>query len=186
MGFTMKKNLTELSKIVSHALRHTPAEYGLKLDKDGWVATKELLTALQEKEDKWQNLYETDLKEMISQSSKKRHEIKDGKIRALYGHSIPEKILKEPQEPPEILYHATSPEAAKIIFMEGLKPLTRHYVHLSLDAKSAMETGYRKSRQPVLLIIRAKQAFQGGISFYLGNENIWLADQISPKYITLN
>ena len=50
-----------------------------------------------------------DLKIMIEKSEKKRHELKENKIRALYGHSIPMKIVKEEGVPPKFLYHGTSP-----------------------------------------------------------------------------
>jgi putative RNA 2'-phosphotransferase len=181
----MEEKLTQLSKLVSYALRHAPEEFELKLDQDGWVTVQELLCALQLKQDIWKNLSEVDLVEMIKQSAKQRHEIKNGKIRALYGHSVPDKILKESQSPPEFLYHATSPEAAEIISHEGLNAMERHYIHLAADKKSAREVGYRKSAKPVLLVIRAKEANLNGINFYLGNENIWLADHIPPVYIDI-
>jgi putative RNA 2'-phosphotransferase len=36
-------------------------------------------------------------------------------------------------KPPAILYHGTSPSAAKNIMSEGLRPMNRQYVHLSTD-----------------------------------------------------
>lgn len=73
------------------------------MDKEGWVPVRQLLDALQ-KAEKWKNIGETDLKEMIEKSEKKRHEIKDGRIRAFYGHSMPMRILKEEKIPPDMLY----------------------------------------------------------------------------------
>jgi putative RNA 2'-phosphotransferase len=34
-----------------------------------------------------------------------------------------------------------------------------------------------------ILKVNAKQAFEDGINFYEGNENIWLADFIPSQYI---
>jgi len=51
---------------------------------------------------------EHDLHVMIEKSDKKRYEISNGKIRALYGHSIPQRIIKEQKCPPEVLYHGTA------------------------------------------------------------------------------
>ncbi|MCL1809554.1 MAG: hypothetical protein FWG42_07320 [Clostridiales bacterium] len=53
---------------------------------------------------------------MIQKSEKKRHEACDGKIRALYGHSVEKRIVMEPVKPPDILYHGTanSPVVLKI------------------------------------------------------------------------
>ena len=100
-------NYLELSKEISYALRHAPWEYELELDENGWVSVKQLLTALNES-DKWENVTVEDLEYMIENSDKKRHELVEGKIRALYGHSIPKRIAKEITEPPAILYHGTA------------------------------------------------------------------------------
>jgi putative RNA 2'-phosphotransferase len=51
-----------------------------------------------------------------------------GKIRAYYGHSTPHKITQEVTAPPTILFHGTTPQAARAIRVEGLKPMKRHYV----------------------------------------------------------
>lgn len=182
----MKEKLTQLSKVISHALRHSPSEYNLKLDAQGWSSITELLIALQSKDDQWKDLCASDLEEMIECISKQRHEIKSGKIRALYGHSFKEKILKEAKIPPCFLYHGTSLQAEKLICKLGLKPMKRHYIHLSIDSELAMQVGGRKTLNPILLTIRAKEANQNGIKFYFGNENIWLADYIPPEYIDLH
>jgi len=52
---------------------------------------------------------------MIEKSDKKRYEISNGKIRALYGHSIPQRIIKEQKCPPEVLYHGTARRFVKSI-----------------------------------------------------------------------
>jgi putative RNA 2'-phosphotransferase len=172
-----------LSKTISHALRHEPWKYELELDEEGWVDIQELLSVLRALEKKWENLDENDLTEMIRRSSKQRHELKNGKICALYGHSTPNKLLKQLAEPPEILYHGTLPEIASVICEEGLKPMGRHYTHLSIDIETAKQVGYRKSRKPKILVIRAKEAYLSGIPFYIGNKNVWLANDIPSKYV---
>ncbi len=181
----MNDYLYRLSKVVSHALRHVPEEYGLSLDKDGWVEINALTSALKTKDFRGETLTKKELVEMIHQSSKVRHEIKDDKIRALYGHSTEEKMIKEMKTPPEILYHGTSSEKADIIMNEGLKPMSRHYVHLSIDQVTAKQVGCRKSTNPVIFKVRAKQASSEGIKFYMGNDSIWLSDEIPVQYIDL-
>ena len=42
----MKKPSTELSRVLSHALRHDPGRYGLELDPEGWVGLGEVVAAL--------------------------------------------------------------------------------------------------------------------------------------------
>ncbi|MCL2860737.1 MAG: RNA 2'-phosphotransferase [Oscillospiraceae bacterium] len=173
-----------LSKEISYALRHAPQEYGLYLDEQGWVGIGNLISALK-KQERFKLVTESDIENMIQTSEKKRHEICDGKIRALYGHSINEKILKQPIEPPDELYHGTAHKFIDSILKIGLIPKDRQYVHLSEDINTAIIVGKRRDENPVILKIDSKQAWDDGIKFYLGNENIWLSDSIPIKYISL-
>jgi putative RNA 2'-phosphotransferase len=175
-------NYTELSKEVSYALRHSPQEYGLVLDDNGWVYIEDLLIALRKKK-KWSKVDGIDLVKMIEVSNKKRHETVDDKIRALYGHSTNKTIKKEKVEPSEYLYHGTARRFLEAIKKDGLTPMQRQYVHLSEDEDTAYVVGKRRDDKPVMLKVKAKLAWTEGISFYMGNENIWLSDTIPSQYI---
>lgn len=178
-----KSELPKLSRVISHALRHEPWLYELELDEEGWVSTELLLTSLRRERTEWLNLGEDDLVEMIATSDKKRHEIRDGKIRAVYGHSLPGKLSRQLSEPPKILYHGTSPDAADIIRTQGLKPMSRQYVHLSVDMETARQVGQRKAKLLVILTVKSHDAHQAGLNFYQGNDSVWLADFILPEFI---
>ncbi len=172
----------DLSREISYALRHAPWEYELEMDEEGWVPVEQLLDALHRTE-KWSNISEKDLKDMIERSEKKRHELADGKIRAFYGHSIPQKILKVEKTPPNVLYHGTARRFWDSINEKGLLPRSRQYVHLSQDIETAENVGKRHDDKPVVLVIDSKRAWDDGIKFYIGNEKVWLADAIPSKYI---
>ena len=173
---------TGLSKEISYALRHAPWEYELEMDEEGWVPVGQLLDALH-RTDRWSNICEADLIEMIEKSEKKRHELIDGKIRAFYGHSTPIRILKEEKMPPDFLYHGTARRFVESIRENGLLPQRRQYVHLSQDIETAEKVGSRHDNKPCILIIDAQKAWNEGIKFYLGNEKVWLADTIPSRYI---
>lgn len=175
---------TALSKEISYALRHAPWEYELELDESGWVDVEQLIFSLRENR-RWENINITDIEKALSCSDKKRHEMSDGKIRALYGHSVPQKIMKEAKEPPEILYHGTARRFVDSIMSEGLLPRGRQYVHLSEDERTAAIVGKRRDGEPVLLKIKAKKAWSEGVMFYHGNETIWLSDRIDKRYIEI-
>ena len=164
-----------LSKEISYALRHAPWEYELEMDDQRWVPLKQLLDALNRSE-KWQNICEGDVYEMIENSEKKRHEIEDGRIRAFYGHSVPIKVIKEEKVPPNILYHGIARRFLLAIMENGLLPQGRQYVHLSQDAETAKIVGNHHDDMPCILVIDAKSAWNEGIKFYIGNEKVWLAD----------
>ncbi|GGH45692.1 putative RNA 2'-phosphotransferase [Paenibacillus silvae] len=172
----------KLSKELSYALRHAPWEYELELHEEGWVDISQLLIALHESP-QWRDVTEKDLEQMIADSEKKRHEIHAGRIRALYGHSTPQKIIKLAAQPPELLYHGTPVRAVSSIMEHGLQPRQRQYVHLSADIETARKVGQRRDGQPAILRVKAGQAAREGILFYHGNENIWLADIIPARYI---
>ena len=178
-----ERQFSELSRVISHALRHEPWRYELELDADGWVGLPQLLESLRTERADWSALSEADLKEMLRRSSKQRHEIENGQIRATYGHSVPGRLARTRSQPPNVLYHGTNPELIDAIRTDGLRPMQRQNIHLSVDTVSALEVGRRKSREPVLLLVRAIEAHHSGIAFYEGNEKVWLADRVPWSFI---
>lgn len=175
----------DLSRAISHALRHEPEAYGLRPDSEGWVPVETLLAALARQFPQWAALSESDLRKMIRLAAKHRHELRDGRIRALYGHSISARIEKTAKQPPEVLFHGADAQAASLILLDGLKRMARQYVHLSADETTARAVGMRKDRHPSILVIRAGDACRAGVAFYEGNESVWLADFIRPAFISL-
>lgn len=179
----MDRRKLDLSRTIAHALRHEPRLYGLELDSEGWVQLKVLLSALRSQRSEWCQLTSRDILRVIDTPEKQRFELRSGRIRALYGHSTPERMLRAPAKPPTVLYHGTSPETAKLIVNQGLKPMGRQFVHLSVDRKTAMTVGRRKSSEPVVFVVAAAEAHASGIVFYAANEQVWLAESIPPEYL---
>lgn len=173
----------KLSKEISYALRHAPWEYELELDDEGFVPVTQLLLALNEGRGRERTIEEADIIYMMEASEKQRHEIVDGRIRALYGHSIDKRIRKEQAIPPALLYHGTTHNAFGAILRCGLKPMGRQYVHLSVDAETALAVGKRRDSDPVLLQVDAESASRDGVPFYIGNNKVWLADGIPADYL---
>ncbi len=174
---------SELSKALSHALRHEPWLYELELDDEGWAPLDAVLVALRKQRTEWTELSRDELLRVIGSSSKRRHEIMGDRIRALYGHSVPGKLRRERGLPPALLFHGTAPETAKIVILEGLAPVSRQYVHLSTDEAMAREVGRRKALAPALLQVDAQAAHEAGLAFYEGNERVWLADIVPARFI---
>lgn len=179
----MSLNYTHLSRTVALALRHRPKLYSLTLDENGWVAAEDLLQSLRKLRPEWEHLTEADLVQMNEQASKKRYEIADGRIRTLYGHSTNQKIKRTPSAPPPILYHGTTNTVLDVILKKGLKPMKRQYVHFATDRKLAGDVASRKGGKVVVLEILAGDAYRNGVAFYVGNENVWLADYVPPEFI---
>lgn len=178
-------NLVDLSKEISYALRHAPWEYELELDEQGFVPIAQLLHTLNESGTYEREVTQADLEQIIAISEKKRHEIIGDKIRALYGHTIPQIIKKEPGIPPAVLYHGTTHKALPQILLDGLKPMQRQYVHLSVDVDTATRVGKRRDGSPVILKIDTEAAQKVGIQFYIGNDKVWLCDRMPKEHITV-
>ena len=173
-----------LSKRVAHALRHAPWLYELELDPEGWVPVEQLLAALRTSGPAWRNLGPGDLARMVEGSSKRRFELTGGRIRALYGHSVPGRIARTPAQPPDLLFHGTAAASVPAILEAGLRSMRRQYVHLSVDELTARQVGQRKSRRPVVLRVHAGAAHAAGVAFFRGNEAVWLADHVPPGFLT--
>lgn len=90
----MDKNLVELSKVISYALRHEPWVFELELDEHGWVSVETLIFAIKSYNTSFIDISIEEIQKIIDESAKKRFEMKDGNIRAIYGHSLPGKIQK--------------------------------------------------------------------------------------------
>jgi putative RNA 2'-phosphotransferase len=174
-----------VSKVVAHALRHEPWLYELELDGEGWVPVAELLDALRAKGGPWARLDTDDIAAMVASSPKRRYQLDGDRIRALYGHSVPARLAKEPATPPDELFHGTSPTAWRAIAQQGIVPMGRQYVHLSVDTAMAVQVGRRKAAAPLIVRVRAGDAARDGVTFYRGNEHVWLADAVPPGYLEL-
>jgi putative RNA 2'-phosphotransferase len=178
----MSKDLTKLSKFLALMLRHNPEEFGLSLDDEGFTALDPVWKAIRAK---YGNRYdEKDLLTIVEgdERGKKRYEIYQGRIRAMYGHSTPE-VSYPPAEPPEFLYHGTNPKALAAIRKEGLTSQARQYVHMTTNLSNAEVVAKRRTNNPLILKIRAREAYLAGTVFHHAETEHFLAKSIPPQYI---
>ncbi len=175
-----KEKENQLSKYVSYILRHSPEEIGIKLEEQGWTNVTEFIQKSQSK-----YVFDLeDLKQVVENNSKKRFEFsQDGqKIRAQQGHTV-EIDLKLPNvEPPKELYHGTATRFLESIKKEGLKPMSRHDVHLSFNKTTAEKVGERHGKV-IVLIIDTEKMYQEGFKFQCTANNVWLTKEVPIRYI---
>jgi hypothetical protein len=79
---------TKLSKTVSMLLRHSPEDYGIKLDENGWSDLEELVAAIKSTDQEWASLRYHDLLLMIDSSKKERHELKTIRVGKEYRNNF--------------------------------------------------------------------------------------------------
>ncbi len=180
----MDDRLTRISRVLSHALRHVPGDYGLELDAQGWVDLEELVTALRRVR-RYQDLTAEQVEQAVATASKQRHEIRDGRIRAVYGHSTRARIHRDPAQPPAVLYHGTAPQRVEQILDQGILPMRRQYAHLATDVEMAVEVGARHASTPAVVMVDAAAAHRDGVAFYRGSDRIWMADSVPGAYLCI-
>lgn len=59
-----------ISRVLSHALRHAPGEYGLVLDPEGWAPVSQMLGALPRLGTEWGAVDEAKLHEVLEAAEK--------------------------------------------------------------------------------------------------------------------
>lgn len=172
------KDDTKVSKFLSYVLRHRPDEVGLTLDEAGWVAVESLLQGCRKA---GTDIDEKRLDRIVAEDGKQRYAFSSDRryIRAQQGHSVEVDLGYEPAVPPEILYHGTVGRSLEAIMREGLKPMSRHHVHLSETRDTAVSVGQRRGR-PVILEIRAGEMYRAGSRFYRTPNGVWLTAEVPP------
>ncbi|MBI3952186.1 MAG: RNA 2'-phosphotransferase [Acidobacteria bacterium] len=172
----------QLSRFMALILRHRADEFGVNLDAEGYADVDELIRAMRSSPH-WTQITREDILEVIRRQEKPRFELNQNRVRALYGHSLPQRIQYQEIEPPEFLFHGTSPASLDRIRVEGLLPMERQYVHLSGTPDDAYQVGRRRSQHPVILRIRAREAQQADIHFYQAEEHIYLVRRVPRQFI---
>lgn len=74
----------DISKLMSYILRHNPMKYKIEMDTEGWVNTKDLITAVMSEEKLSYDEAYSIIKQIVSKDKKQRFAFLDGesKIRA--------------------------------------------------------------------------------------------------------
>ncbi|MDF7671074.1 RNA 2'-phosphotransferase [Orbaceae bacterium ESL0721] len=178
----MSKDLNNISKFLSYVLRHQPEAINIRLDTDGWV---DIDTLISQANLHGESLTRDLIEQVIKTNDKKRFTLsEDGlKIRAAQGHSTAQvEINYIKQIPPQYLYHGTATRFVDSIKQQGLIAGDRHYVHLSLDEKTATMVGQRHGK-PVVVKIKAQLMNQLGYKFYLADNGVWLTNSVPSEFL---
>jgi putative RNA 2'-phosphotransferase len=170
-----------ISRFLTYLLRHQPKEYPVSFDADGFVSWQEVVETVQSR---FAEVTEADVRSVVTDSDKKRFEVKEDKVRATYGHSFPVNLGGEVAEPPAELYLGTARDLARSILRDGLKPRDRRYVHLSSSLEDALAVGKRRDPSPAVIVVNAKAAHAEGIRFFLAGP-LFLAESVPPKFLSL-
>ena len=158
---------------MSYLLRHDGPKHGLAFDDEGYTATDALMALLQKQNAKFTI---EDLIKITQQDKKTRFHLTDDlkKIRANQGHSElvaefidPEKLCTIITNPDDIkmCIHGTYQKYQQSILDNGLKVMSRQFIHCAEGFKHEVKSGYRENCN-LLVVIDAKKAMEDGMKFY--------------------
>lgn len=163
-----------ITRALAFMLRHQPEQFDLELDAFGFGDVGEVVRALNER--LGEPVDEADLEAAVASGDRQRYEIEDGRIRALYGHSIPVEP-GESTKPPETLFVAIPARDVDRAKRFGLRGGRRRFLHLALSEDDARESGRRTGPEYTVLAIRALEAWEEGVNFY-DRKSLWLAEEV--------
>lgn len=137
------------SGFLSKLLRHSGQEHGLEFTTLGWTDIDSVSQIFNAE----LNLDKSAIEGLVETDSKGRYEVDNGKIRAVYGHSISSISIQTDNKVPSTLYHGTAPRFIDSIKSEGLTPQSRNEVHLSASHTDAVSVGRRHSKADCVSVI---------------------------------
>ena len=172
-----------LVRVLAFALRHHPLRFGVALDDDGFAGLGELVVGIRFSHYDWATLDRAQVEDAIRGTDPGRFEIRDGLVRARYGHSVALGSPDELQLPSDVLLHGTSADAAATVLAAGLRPMNRAFVHLTSNPDYATQVVTAKGGGEVLRIL-AKQAADAGVAFFRANPHVWLCRFVSPEFLS--
>ena len=90
----------------------------------------------------------------------------------------------KPVFPWPTLFHGTSEKSVQLILKKGIDKMNRQHVHLSISIDIAREVGIRHGRV-VIFKVNSGKMHHDGYKFYKSDNNVWLTDNVPPKYLEL-
>jgi len=165
-----------LVSTMAFALRHDPAHFDLQLDDEGWTSFEDLIIAIRFERHEWACLDESIVNEAIADMD--RFEVRNGRIRAVYGHSVELAKLPAIETPPAVLYHGTSADNMSSIIQQGIRRMRRRFVHLS--SEFGWVVSFLDDKQAwTIFAIDTAPALENGVMFRRANHHVWLVASVS-------
>lgn len=174
-----------LVRVLAFALRHHPLRFGVALDDEGFAGLDELVVGIRFSHYDWATLDREQVEGAIRDIDPERFEVRDGLVRARYGHSVALGSPGELRPPPDVLLHGTSADAVAMVLTTGLRPMNRAFVHLTTDPDYAAQVVAEKGGG-VVIRVRAREAAAAGGEFFQANPHVWLAREVPSSFLRID
>jgi putative RNA 2'-phosphotransferase len=172
-----KQSSKQLAKLLNYILGRRPDEFGLVVDKDGFVKVKELIKAVNEEEG-LKYVRRPHINEIMITLPNHGLEVADNLIRAINREHLPKQSFA--LDPPKLLYTCVREKAYPYVKDKGIRPAGYSKVVLASTADLAYRIGKRSDHAAVLLTVQVNHAEDRGVVFFQTGESLFLADYIPP------
>ena len=173
-----------IQRTMLRVLRHDKPASGLQHDRFAFFKLHEFLEYVDDKVSHLRDgVAERLLSNLEALIAAEKVEIRSGKIRALYGHSLRGVIVGRLQWPEQPLLHATLLRSLKQIFEQGLRMQSRNWVHLttSREYANSLMTSQTGDGPTALLSVDPSLIEDEPVCFRQANSHVWLAAYVPPQ-----
>lgn len=179
------REMSWFGRTLTGILRHFPEKFGLEMDEKGWVDINEIVRNVKQKNPHARWLKTEHVIALAKTDDKGRYQIKMGRIRATYGHSLEVDLDLPTDNIPDTLYYPSSEEEAEVLLETGIRHSDRAMVHLSDTKISAREAGSHRVRDPLILQIDAVSAIKSGVVIKRAGNHVYITDFIHSDFVSL-
>ena len=124
------REANSLGRILALVLRHAPEKFDVEMDLNGWVNSRELSEAIQNKRRHFHWLRGWHFEAIANADTKGRYQVEGEMIRATYGHSIELELDLPTDDIPEALYWPCDPESVATHMEYGITAGDLSLIHI--------------------------------------------------------
>ncbi|MBL6742894.1 MAG: RNA 2'-phosphotransferase [Candidatus Poseidonia sp.] len=177
------REANSLGRILALVLRHAPEKFGVDMDINGWVNSRELSEAIAKQRRHYHWLRAWHFEAIANADEKGRYQVENEMMRATYGHSIELDLDLPTDDIPEALYYPCETDQVETLLEFGITAGDRKNVHLSRSIRNAMDAGHVRIHRPAILEVDTARAIADGQTIYRAGTTVFLADEVPGEYL---
>ena len=180
-----EEELDQLGRMMAGILRHFPERFGLRMDEQGWVDMQELIEAIKARRNRYHWLRSHHIHAIVETDPKGRYQVRDGALRATYGHSFDVELQLPTVDIPDELFYPSAKEELDILLKTGIHPTDRKKVHLSKTLQDAIIAGQHRGDNQIILSVNSKEAIESGIVIHRAGKTVYTTDEMPSEYLSV-
>jgi len=177
------RHLDQFGRVMAGVLRHFPDRFDLEMDKQGWLEASEFIDAVKSQRRHFHYLETKHLQAVVETDPKGRYQLKNGRLRATYAHTLDLELDLPTDKNPEHLYFACSKDDSTEYLEHGLYPGDRNMVHLSSTRLNALEAGRHIIGKPIVLLVDVRAAEGADCAIMKAGTTVYLVKELPGDFL---